>query len=489
MKQKNNKNKSWGFEIKILFIFTLLFVGVFLTAWKYAINLRQAISASNSATQVDSRALIEIEHMRNLVESQISDSRSFFLLGSAALLEESRKEKLSFQESLLGFERQFNLTEVPEIIKSINALEHQQQEIFDQAMKYREKHTEPKIVGQFYQSKMSSIRTHINQALDEMLRLHKEELERVKSNAKEAALGAETQVPRDMTWLTGAISFLFLGMIFLVLRLLSERKKQLAERLRLYEEALKANHARDEILVAVAHDLNEPLSMIVNTAENMANASDQTDKIQAIKTSVAVIDSHIKDIVDQAKADQKSLTLRLDQLAVDVVLDDARLLLQSLAKQRDIRLQIETVNPPTLAFFDRERVLRILSNLVGNAIKFSPKHSKVVVKVRSDQQFVYISVIDSGSGIPEKQLPMLFDDFWQARDTADQGAGVGLAVVKTIVEAHGGLVRVESQLGRGSTFTFSLPRRRPVGAQLGRPAPIVKQTPKLASQETPPLNL
>jgi signal transduction histidine kinase len=95
------------------------------------------------------------------------------------------------------------------------------------------------------------------------------------------------------------------------------------------------------------------------------------------------------------------------------------------------------------------------------------------VKARSDQQFVFISVKDSGPGIPERQLPELFDHFWQARKTAEQGSGIGLAIVKTIIEAHGGTVTVESHVGHGSTFTFSLPRRRPAGAHLGRPTTSV----------------
>ena len=136
--------------------------------------------------------------------------------------------------------------------------------------------------------------------------------------------------------------------------------------------------------------------------------------------------------------------------------------------KEDIRLEISSVNPPALAFMDRERVMRVLSNLISNAIKFSPRNNKVIVKVKTDLQFVYISVKDNGPGIPEKQLSEIFSHFWQAPKTADQGAGIGLAVVKTIVESHGGKVIVESHVGHGSTFTFSLPKRRPIGANMGR---------------------
>jgi signal transduction histidine kinase len=131
-----------------------------------------------------------------------------------------------------------------------------------------------------------------------------------------------------------------------------------------------------------------------------------------------------------------------------------------------------------------------LLNIVGNAIKFSPKLSKVIVRVRSDQQFVYISVKDSGPGIPEKQIPHLFDSFWQASKTSDQGAGIGLSVAKSIIEGHGGSVKVESHMGSGTTFTFSLPRRRPAGLQMGRPVvSTVKSGPRALPEKFDTPNL
>ena len=145
-------------------------------------------------------------------------------------------------------------------------------------------------------------------------------------------------------------------------------------------------------------------------------------------------------------------------------------MMQPLARERDITLQFNSVNQSVLAYVDRERVLRVLVNLVGNAIKLSPKRSRVQVKVKSDAQFATISVLDSGPIIPETRLSSIFENFWQARSSADQGPGVGLAVVKTIIEAHGGAVRAENSLvGEGNVFSFSLPRRRPAGAQLKKP--------------------
>lgn len=478
-KNSIKKSSRWSFEQLSLLVLSIGFVVAIAGAWIHAMSLRQTVAASNGVVNVDVTALIEVEKIRNIVESQVADSRSFFLLGSKALFDKLKKDKQTFTDSLASFEKQYKLPQIAEIIKRLDTIQQQHQEVFDQTMDLRAKQTDEKAVAQFYQSKAVPIRSQINESLDEIVKLYDAELDRTRGHGREAAANAEVQIPRGMTWLTAVMGVLFSGIALLVIRMLRERTRQIAERNRLFDEAKKAILARDEIVAAISQDLVEPLSMInqaAGTIKDSSPSAEVKDGTEIIKSSVTVIEQQVKDIVDQTKTDMGGLMLRLDQLALDVILEDARLMMQPIAKKRDIRLQFESVNPPVLAFFDYERVMRVLSNLIGNAIKFSPKHNKVVVKVRSDQQFVYVSVADSGPGIPENKLAEIFDNFWQARKTAEQGAGVGLAIVKTIIEAHGGTVRVDSHSGHGSTFTFSLPRRRPVGAHLKKPATTVRQT-------------
>ncbi len=475
MEKTLTKPVNKNFEKKALAVITTLFVLVIVSAWLYSMNLRKTIKASNAIVNVDVRALIEVERLRNLSESQFDNSLTFFLMGSSNLFDEQKKDKQEFSEALANFQKQYSLPKIPEIIQGVTTLQQQEQDFFTQGMEFRAKQTESKIVGQFYRSKAYPIRNQINKALDEILVLHNAELERVRAEALEAAVAPEIQIPKGMLWFTILTGTLFLAMSLLVLRMLKERSRQLAERTRLYEEAQKAVQNREEVLSAVSQDFSEPVSVINQAADTLKGTTDPAvinDVVELLRSSVALMDDRIKDILDQAKAETGSIMLRLDQLGIDTILDDAKFMMQPLAKQKDIRLEFNSVNPPALAFMDRERVMRVLSNLVGNAIKFSPRNNKVIVKVKSDPQFVYISVKDNGPGIPEKQLSDIFNHFWQAPKTADQGPGIGLAVVKTIVESHGGKVHVESHVGHGSTFTFSLPKRRPVGANMGRPGAL-----------------
>jgi signal transduction histidine kinase len=459
-------------EKKSLMVLSVLFVLALAGAWVFAMNVKKNISASVSGERVDTQALVtDVEKLRHVAEAQLDHSLQFFLMGASSIFDEQKQEKAEYSQALEDFQKKYQLVGVADIIKKLQDIQTQQQDFFDQGMQFREKREESKIIGQFYRSKTRPLLTQINKNLNEIIALHKAEIAKNKDMAKSAAQIAEERIPELMRGLTAATVLLFAGLVFLIIKLLRERSRHYAERTRLYEEAQKAVLARDQIAAAIAMDLKAPLEQITHTAEDMKAARDVNQVqgcIDLVQSSAAMIDAGIKDILDEAKTSNGQLTLRLDQLGVDTVLDEARLMMAPVAKQKDIRLEFNSVNPPALAFMDRERVLRVMANLVGNAIKFSPRNTRVSVKVKSDTQFVYISVKDSGPGIPAAEQSELFTHFWQARKTADQGAGVGLAVVKSIVEAHGGTVTVESHDGNGSTFTFSLPKRRPAGAHIGK---------------------
>src|SRR5262249_35934304 len=109
-------------------------------------------------------------------------------------------------------------------------------------------------------------------------------------------------------------------------------------------------------------------------------------------------------------------------------------------------------------YCDRERVIQALSNLLANAVKVVPNGGSVTVDICAINEQLVFSVIDDGPGIPDSDLPRLFDRYWRGKDCGYKGAGLGLAIVKGLIDAHGGRVWVESKLGEGATFRFSLPR-------------------------------
>ncbi|MCI0673392.1 MAG: HAMP domain-containing histidine kinase, partial [Myxococcaceae bacterium] len=162
-------------------------------------------------------------------------------------------------------------------------------------------------------------------------------------------------------------------------------------------------------------------------------------------------------LLDVSRLEAGSLTL--ERLSEDVasLVRKALESFQTPAQEKKLRLEsaVEEGLPPVVA--DRRRVLQVLSNLLGNAVKFTPPGGRITLGAARTAEDVCFSVSDTGPGIPEEQREHVFDRFWQARKTAHAGAGLGLAIARGLVEAHGGSIRVESKVGEGSRFLFTLP--------------------------------
>lgn len=466
MKKFANVFKKVGLIGILLSAFVVLFAGVLAIGWKASVDLRKTVAANSEVMNIDSSALLEIERLRGLAESQITNSRAYFLLGSKSVFDKQKEEKERFREALTKFVAENPLPQISEIAATIEKIQAQEADFFEQGIGFREKATESKIVAQFYQSKTSPLLSQLKEQFEKIEQLQKAKIADARKLAVQAGVDAQAQIPRNMTWLMVSVTAIFLSTALLVVWLLFTRSRQQSVRDRLYLDAQKSALDRDEVIAAVGFDMKEPLASLQELAKNLPPES-----AEVVETVVEDINAAVADIIDQKRADMGALTLRLEQLPIASIFEDAKAMLQPMAKRRDITLQFDNVSQSVLAYVDRERVMRVLANLVGNAIKFSPRNTAIQVKVKSDAQFANVSVIDNGPGISEGRLATIFESYWQARKTADQGPGVGLAIVKTIVESHGGTVKAEKSLiSGGMVFTFSLPRRRPVGAVLKKPA-------------------
>jgi signal transduction histidine kinase len=144
-------------------------------------------------------------------------------------------------------------------------------------------------------------------------------------------------------------------------------------------------------------------------------------------------------------------------VSVATLLDDVLEMFGTEATERRVALEARAPSPAPIVMADRERMLQLFTNLVGNALKFTPEGGSVTACADLIDDLVHCSVSDTGPGIPAEQLPHLFDRYWQARRNDRRGVGLGLAIAKGIAEAHGGTLSVASTVGRGTTFSFSLP--------------------------------
>jgi PAS domain S-box-containing protein len=236
---------------------------------------------------------------------------------------------------------------------------------------------------------------------------------------------------------------------------------------RLYDEAQKAIRIRDDLLAIVSHDLRNPLAAILMNAQYVMRTgkdekSDPQERVRRIISSVAVMNRLISDLLDLSKIEAGHLELSKSPLNIDLLVHEITDLMGSIAEEKSISISLELPEKPIRVTADHDRVLQIVSNLVGNAIKFSPNEGKIAVGAKVEADDVIFWVSDKGPGIPKEEISYLFDRYWQAENAKNKqtGTGLGLYIAKQMVSAHGGRIWASSEPGKGSTFYFTLPIMR-----------------------------
>ena len=233
----------------------------------------------------------------------------------------------------------------------------------------------------------------------------------------------------------------------------------------LHEEAVTALRRRDEVLVAVSHDLRAPLTgLLINSmrllrAIDAEGASYSSRKLaDSIKRSADRLRHFVQEVLDVERIEGGALSLQKRHLDPASLVAEVLEIYAPLASEKSIALAVDVQHHRAVPC-DRERFLQVLGNLVGNAIKFTSSGGTVTIEVETRGTDVLFRVRDTGSGIAAEQLPHVFERLFRARtsDAAADGIGLGLAIAKGIVGAHGGQIWAESTVGVGSTFCFTLP--------------------------------
>ncbi|HEU0032983.1 MAG TPA: HAMP domain-containing sensor histidine kinase [Kofleriaceae bacterium] len=288
--------------------------------------------------------------------------------------------------------------------------------------------------------------------------------EHERANFDEALATVRARAERHEVWVvlaTGLGVLLSIGLAVLVIRKLSGlyRREQAASAAARREAA-----ARQEMLAVVSHDLRNPLNVIVMGSNVLSEMIEDTEAtapvrrhVQSLARAADRMTNMIEEILDSARIDAGTLVLHKQACHARELLDSAVEMLQPRAASRSIQLRVECEQDVIVAA-DSERVVQILSNLIGNALKFTHEDGEVVARCELDRAMVTFEVRDTGPGIAAEQIPRIFDRYWQAEGGSRAGIGLGLYICKYLVEAHGGRIWVESTPGDGSSFRFTLPR-------------------------------
>jgi PAS domain S-box-containing protein len=239
------------------------------------------------------------------------------------------------------------------------------------------------------------------------------------------------------------------------------------ENVRLVGEAQEALRAREDLLAIVSHDLRNPLGVVLASTALLLKSNLPPDKqerarrqVEAIQRAGNRMNRLIRDLLDFASIQAGRLSVSKHAQDVAAMVNEVLEVTEPLAAAKSHRL-VADVAPELAIRCDHDRVIQLFSNLVGNAVKFTPDGGTITVRAVQDSGIVLFSVTDTGPGIPADELPHVFDRYYQAQRRNRDGIGLGLSIARGIVEAHGGRIWAESEEGKGSTFSFTLAARSP----------------------------
>jgi signal transduction histidine kinase/DNA-binding response OmpR family regulator len=237
----------------------------------------------------------------------------------------------------------------------------------------------------------------------------------------------------------------------------------------LYERTKELDRLKSEFVAVVSHEVRTPITSIKGSLELLSDErfhklpAPQKELLSICQANTERLISLINDILDFSKLESSKLSLNIEAMEVDGVLSEAVENIRSLAAQKEVVIDLVVDGSAGKIEADPMRVGQVATNLIGNAIKFSPDKSRIEVFASGDPEKITVSVKDYGRGISARDISRLFQRFAQLDSSTTRkagGTGLGLVISKGIVEQHGGNIWVESALNEGSTFSFSLPRFR-----------------------------
>lgn len=231
------------------------------------------------------------------------------------------------------------------------------------------------------------------------------------------------------------------------------------------KKAIKATHARDEMLAIVSHDLRTPLSFIMLQSRILRNqiadgkfvSEVAIEKLNKISDSCHRMNRLIMDLMDISQIDEGKFSVSMQTMSTQFLINDINHAFEELVADAKISFSVKPLTDDISFEGDKDRLLQMIGNLITNAVKFTEPGGRIDLSFVTKDHDLCVHLSDSGKGIDPKDLENIFNRYWQENYERRDGIGLGLSIVKGIVDAHNGKIHLTSELGRGTTFTIQIP--------------------------------
>lgn len=256
--------------------------------------------------------------------------------------------------------------------------------------------------------------------------------------------------------------------IIYIITKMSEYKRNEAKNKKLYQMAKEREQLKTDFIANMSHELRTPLNIITSASMllEMKSNKEETvsseyilDKLNRINQSSNRLRRLINNLIDISKFDSGFIECKCKNENIVYVVEDIVHEVVDYAKEKNIELIFDTEEEEIISFIDKEKIERVILNLLSNAIKFTNENGKIEVYMKSDNNFIYISIKDNGIGISKEKIDHIFQRFYQVDNLlsrGSEGSGIGLCIVDEIIRMHGGKINIESEINKGTTFEIVL---------------------------------
>ncbi len=426
--------------------------------------INRAAQTKDSLVRVEMEQAMDATRLLALNAKMSADHRTYLLTGEKTFISQLRDDRREFADTATKLKEASIAPYGRMLVERVEVLEKEISKLDEESIRARAKGPLSAEMTRELARQLVPARQSIMDDLQELLRHKSSILEEKKAEALETT----TTMQRWIVITTAAAFILSLLVGLVYSKKLVTLHTQLAgafSSLKEHEESLKrAIRSRDEMVAVISHELKNPLTALGTGIALIQRILPEEEALKEVRTvlnriepSLGRMNRLISDLLDITRIEAKTLKVNIEPFDLSATIAEVVQGYGSMAAEKSIELSLEATDDARAVLGDKDRIAQTLSNLLSNAIKFTSEGGRITVTARRMDSFVEVRVKDTGKGISPEHLPHVFDRFWQARDSASMGTGLGLAVAKGLVEAHGGKIGVESKIGEGTTVFFTLP--------------------------------
>ncbi|HEX4337222.1 MAG TPA: ATP-binding protein [Polyangiaceae bacterium] len=386
-------------------------------------------------------------------EKMVAASRGYLLTGELSSLDSVRAAGDELESTVERLENRPGAPDLPQHLVRIKRSIVEYRSAFDTLVGEARAMPSREAIARAVEEELLPRRTELDTEVEKFVTY----MERLLSEGHAARRASASRQLRVLSGIGGAGVLLAVSLAVVAARRLDALYESERAAKRQKEGAVRA---REDLIGIVAHDLRNPLSAILMKACLIRGKTtdDWTRKsAESIESVAARMEYLIRSLLDAARIEAGHFSVARESCAVAPLLSSTLEMFSGLAAQKAIALQQNTAGDDLVVCGDREQIIQTLSNLLSNAMKFTPGGGKIDVRVSAAASCVRFEVRDDGPGISGEHITHLFDRYWKADVDGRRGSGLGLYIAKGIVDAHGGRIWVESEPGRGSAFIFEIP--------------------------------